>query len=105
MTFLCLRRAKLVWERELKDMSVVLMTAERSNASAVALNEPLVDMTGWGMNWIRSKGPDTYTSSKDMSACSLLKALKKVKPDLQETSCSRGSTSNKIRFEIFFIYV
>lgn len=68
MNILFFRQAKLVWERELKDMSVVLMTAGRSNASEVALNEPLVDMTGWGMNWIQSSGPDTYTSSKEMSA-------------------------------------
>lgn len=79
-----LRRVKLVCERELKDMSVVLMTAERSNISAVALNKPLADMTGWGMNSIQSSGPDTYTLSKEYNCCS---SSKPQKVSLQEISC------------------
>lgn len=73
-----LRRVKLVCERELKDMSVVLMTAERSNISAAALNKPLADMTGWGMNSIQSRGPDTYTLSKEYNCCSSCSKPKKV---------------------------
>ncbi len=79
-----LRRVKLVCERELKDMSVVLMTAERSNISAAALNKPLADMTGWGMNSIQSRGPDTYTRSKEYNCYT---SSKPQKVSLQEISC------------------
>jgi len=65
-------------------MSVVLMTAERSNISAAALNKPLVDMMGRGMNSIQSRGPDTYILSKEYNCGSYSKPQK---VSLQEISC------------------